>query len=654
MKKLLSMFMVIAVFFSVITVPVKAEPNTGSITISNPTVGEKYAIYQIFEASVKVVDGQADGIAYKMERKPANETLFVELFGADGTTENEFFQYRVDTKDVTVKDAAPAKILAYLKAVIAKVTDPNQVDKILEPIKEEIIASKDEVNEDGVVTKEGTLNDDGSITFTNVPYGYYFVTSSLGSVVSINSTNPDMTVIDKNQTPGEGFKKEVLVSEEVKDADGSVIKAEVWDDENTANIGDEIHFKVEFKATNYDGMKKIENYQILDEKGEGIWVEFNSFKVIVGGEELKRGYYVPVGNVDVLNKGVTWEYLGDWDTYTGEKNPDNAQWYLVHYGFDEFRILIPWLEGHDITLITNKVEVDKETIENHGAYTLTYDPNLEHDFLYESPSMVEVYYSAGIEYNASIGNGVTSKLFNTAQATWSFGSSSGSTTPDTTETKVYGIGITKVDAEDNNINLAGAQFKIYRKDGETKVPVYVIPTDVKGVYIVDSLNTFVGDNLSGYNRQPTRVVYKNYLAEYLGDDYETTKIQKNIVTSEVNGKFAILGLSEGTYFLEEIKAPDGYNAMKGSYEITITKDNSTSFSIFANEQGQVSSNAGQNAQYSEIRYSLVCDIIENGKGTTLPTTGAEGTIKMITIGTLITIAFGVLLITNKKMSVYRD
>ena len=64
--------------------------------------------------------------------------------------------------------------------------------------------------------------------------------------------------------------------------------------------------------------------------------------------------------------------------------------------------------------------------------------------------------------------------------------------------------------------------------------------------------------------------------------------------------------------------------------------------------------SGANDVYSEVKYSLVSDMIENGKGATLPTTGAEGTIKMITIGTFITIACGVLLITNKKMSVYRD
>ena len=38
----------------------------------------------------------------------------------------------------------------------------------------------------------------------------------------------------------------------------------------------------------------------------------------------------------------------------------------------------------------------------------------------------------------------------------------------------------------------------------------------------------------------------------------------------------------------------------------------------------------------------------------LPSTGGAGTMLLITIGSLVALAFAVLLITHKKMSVYRD
>jgi LPXTG-motif cell wall-anchored protein len=46
--------------------------------------------------------------------------------------------------------------------------------------------------------------------------------------------------------------------------------------------------------------------------------------------------------------------------------------------------------------------------------------------------------------------------------------------------------------------------------------------------------------------------------------------------------------------------------------------------------------------------------IANNKGVELPSTGGEGTMMMITIGTMIAMAFAVLLITQKKMSIYQD
>lgn len=671
MKKLLSMLMVIAVFFSVITVPVKAEPKTGSITISNPTVGQEYAIYQIFEATVNVVNGQADGIAYSMKRTNQNKVLFDELFGEDGKKPNPYFLYNPDTDVVKLKDSVQSTdVYNYLKGVIAKVIDPEQVDpdQVLAPIQKPITATKDTVNENGEVIIEGTLNDDGSITFTEVPYGYYFVTSSLGSVVSINSTSPNMVVIDKNQKPGNNFKKYVQlgVSDTQKtDAEGNPLYDEsgkpiyepIWGEQNSANIGDKVSFKVNFEATNYDGMNKIEYYQIVDQKGEALWVEFNTIEVYVGGEKLNHGHYICNGYKETLNPSDEWQYLGDWsDIPEGDRDINDAQWYLVHYGYDQFRILIPWLEGHKVEIRENQVTADDGTQKTNLSYTLSYESK-DPGFLYESPSQVEVYYDAGVEYNANIGESTTSKLFNRAEATWTFGSNSNSTPPSTTETKVYGIGITKIDGAAPSVNLAGAQFEVLREvsvDGDNiqTEPVFVIPTGIDGVYILDSLNTYVGEQLSGVNRQPTREIYAAYLEDYLGEGYETK--QKNIVTSQVNGKFVILGLSEGVYYLKETVAPEGYNLMDKPYKIVIDKTNSTSFSIFVDENGHVGNVGGANEIYSEVNYSLVNGTIENGKGATLPTTGAEGTIKLITIGSFITIACGILLITNKKMSIYRD
>ena len=614
MKKLLSMFMVIAVFFSVITFPVKADPTSGSITISNATKGQTYAVYKIFDAEIKFKDGQADGITYQLEKTTDTKALYEKLFGVDGTQANAYFQYNKTNFEVKAI-GSDTDIITYLTNVV------KELDTSFQPI----VAPK--------------VADGPELVFSGLPFGYYLITSSLGTTITINSTTPDVKVIDKNQVPGGGFDKQVQTGTQI--IGGKEVP--IWGDQNSANIGDLVNYKVSFEATNYDGMNKIQYYQVHDEKGTALWVEFDTVKVFVDGKELDRGYYLCQGDSTTLNTD-NWGVLGEWKGVAdADKTRENAQWYLVHLGYDKFRITIPWLEGHHIT------ESKVTNAEGHEilSYTLSYSDVNNAKSLYPSPAQVEVYYEAAVEHNANIGDAHTSNLFNKANATWTYTGDSESTKTEIVETKVYGIGITKKDGADKATNLYGAEFEVYRDKDCTK-PVYVIPTGVEGVYIVDSLNSGI-EHVSGANKETTREIYEEFLAAYLNG-----ATQKNLVVSQANGKLVIIGLAEGDYYLKEIHAPTGYNTLTEPYKITINAGNSTLFQIYADENGKVSNVTQEDATYKEIDFYLVSDTIYNGKGATLPTTGAEGTIKMITIGTFITIACGVLLITNKKMSVYRD
>ena len=46
--------------------------------------------------------------------------------------------------------------------------------------------------------------------------------------------------------------------------------------------------------------------------------------------------------------------------------------------------------------------------------------------------------------------------------------------------------------------------------------------------------------------------------------------------------------------------------------------------------------------------------IANNKGVELPSTGGKGTMMLLTFGTMVAVAFAVLMITQKKMSIYND
>ena len=593
MKKLISILMVLAMVLS-LSVAAFADENTGSITITNATIGKTYTVYQIFDASIKLAaDGKAEAVSYTIEE---TSQFFAPLFG--GAEPNKFFDYNANTGSVTKKEGVNnSELIDYLTKLVEEGS--------FTPAADSVVAASEQV------------------VFDDLPYGYYLITSTLGSTVTINSNPPNVKVIDKNQEPGTNFDKQVQSG---VDENGNP----TWSDSNSAGIGDGFSYRISFYATNYDGDKKIKYYQIHDEKGDGIWAEFDSFTVTIDGVELTRGYYLSQGGVNTGN----WEFLGDW---TGvEQKRENAQWYLVHLGYDTFRITIPWLENHTLTDVTN-------TAGEVTSYTLGFAEDA--DSLYESPSLVEITYDVVVEANAAIGDTSHGNRFNKAYASWTSEHETGSNPPDEVTTYVYGIGLLKDDGS-TSVNLAGAKFRIY-SDKECQNPVWVIPTDVKGVYIVDSLGKAI-ESVTGTGKVTSRDLFEEYLAEYLGEN-----VQDNYVVSQVNGKLAIVGLAAGTYYLKEVEAPAGYNALSLPIELK-AGEGTKPFVIFADKDGNVADIQAEDGVYSEYRLDLTHTVVHNSKGVELPSTGGEGTVMLITIGTLLAICFAVFLITHKKMSIYTD
>ncbi|MBQ1263813.1 MAG: hypothetical protein IIY04_00140, partial [Oscillospiraceae bacterium] len=170
MKRMLSILMVVAIVLSLSVTAFAAD--TGSITITNATIDESYAVYKIFDASVKLAsDGSAEAVAYSIE---TDSPYFEVLFGTDGTKNNTFFTYNPNTGSVSKKDGVnDSELIKYLSELVASGSYTPTVSPV--------VATSDEV------------------IFSGLPYGYYVITSTLGATVTINSTTPDVEVIDKNQ-----------------------------------------------------------------------------------------------------------------------------------------------------------------------------------------------------------------------------------------------------------------------------------------------------------------------------------------------------------------------------------------------------------------------------------------------------------------------
>lgn len=615
MKKLFSIMMVLFLALSMgMSVFAENTEGTGSITITNATKDDTYTLYKIFDASYSVdAEGNADAVSYSISKtrmengsEVPNE-VFVAMFGADGKQANPYFEYDSETDSVKRKEDTDRKeVIQYLSDLVKD--SANGIPAYVEPVK---AASE-------------------TVVFNNLPYGYYIIDKGTDTNVTITSNTPHVEVIDKNQKPagGDSFKKLVL------DEDTGE-----WVESASSNIGDIVTYKVEFEATNYDGENQIKYYTIKDTKGKAVWVEFNSVqvKLITGPNPedvtyLNKGYY---HGIEGTSKTDEWEFFyGADESETCWSDEDKlspgtkAEWFMVHRGFNEFDIIIPWMDNYTFAGTTHD-------------YTMTFGEDAQS--MYDSPIKVEVTYTASIGPDATIGGQTAeSTLWNRADLSWTSTTTDGPDDPSIVNTTVYALGLTKVDA-DTRENLAGAEFEIYR-DIDCKEPVHVIPTDVKGVYILDDLKTIISGNL----RETSREKYAAYLDAYLQGAE-----QKNVITTEANGKLVILGLEAGTYYLKETKAPDGYNKLNSV--ATIVVDSKThQFNMVVDGNGNIVNSETAEEGNSKYTYSVSSTIVENSKGVELPSTGGKGTMMLISFGSVLALAFAVLLITHKKMSVYQD
>lgn len=108
--------------------------------------------------------------------------------------------------------------------------------------------------EGATIDNDGTATASGStVTFNNLTLGYYLVGSSLGSLCSLDTTNPTATIKEKNGAPS--------VVKQVQEDSNST-----WGKQNDADIGQTVNFKTTINVV--DGNPK--NYVLHDEMSAGL------------------------------------------------------------------------------------------------------------------------------------------------------------------------------------------------------------------------------------------------------------------------------------------------------------------------------------------------------------------------------------------------
>ena len=248
------------------------------------------------------------------------------------------------------------------------------------------------------------------------------------------------------------------------------------------------------------------------------------------------------------------------------------------------------------------VTIGERTLAKNTDYTLvtsnltdgcTFEVQFK-DGVLKPNDVVEVAYSAEVnEYAVIGGTGNDNKTHLT------YSDTPKSTGERLTKTYVWQFDVFKYAMRDGQeIPLAGAQFVLYKT------------VDKKNLYAQAANGKITG--------------------------WKDDKEKATVFETPDNGKFVIAGLDADTYYLEEIKAPDGYNQLKEPVNVVITANIASGKTVTAT------------ITYNETATGTVR--IENQTGVELPSTGGIGTTVFYVIGGLLMGVAVVLLVTRKKMS----
>ena len=282
-----------------------------------------------------------------------------------------------------------------------------------------------------------------------------------------------------------------------------------------------------------------------------------------------------------------------------------------------------------------------ELVQTGNGFTLTID-NLK-TFPYateEGRNYILVFYDATLNANAEIGlpgnpNSVYLEFSNNPN-----GDGLGRTNEDRVIVFTYELDGTKVDGE-NAEALQDAEFVLLNSARTTAAAI--VDGKVSEWVQVHS-EAAVGDITMPES-------YEEWVQRYGNENV--------IITSGADGLFNISGLDDGTYYLREIKAPDGYNLLDADLriDITATTANGQEWDIFTPGTAltglTVTTQLGDDEAITEgtgnLETGAVAITVENNGGSTLPETGGIGTTIFYAAGALLVLCAGVLLFVKLRM-----
>ena len=235
-RKLASLLLALVMVFALATTAFAAEtvttPTTGTITVENPVEGQTYTAYKIFD----VVYDTNNHYSYTIDKTN-------EWYGTVSYYAND------ETHGLTLTQVNDGD--TYVVTTGNSFSAPDFADALKDALKADVNGKA------GRTLKVA----DGKATVTGLELGYYFVTSSTGALCNLTTTDPTVTIHDKNDMP---FEKK--------------------DDKVSAEVGEKVNYTIKGKVPDYTGFTTY-TYKVTDTMSEGLTFQ-KDVKVTVGGTDV--------------------------------------------------------------------------------------------------------------------------------------------------------------------------------------------------------------------------------------------------------------------------------------------------------------------------------------------------------------------------------